>query len=62
VRLPLVTRRQASSVIRGNLGSTFEVALVGHPLASGHRFRHSKRARLLVPHFGEGTVEAFELE
>jgi DNA-binding beta-propeller fold protein YncE len=56
----LVTSWQASSVFRGTLGNAFEVALSqqGTPGDPGY---DSKRARLLVPHFAENTVETYEL-
>jgi hypothetical protein len=57
----LVASWQTSSIYRGKLGGTFEVALAGQksPADIGY---DTKRARLLVPHFTEGTVEAFALE
>ena len=57
----LVTSWQSSSVFRGKLGGSFEVALADQksPADIGY---DTKRARLLVPHFTEDTVEAFELE
>ncbi len=57
----LVTSWETSSVLRGKLGGTFEVAVAGQssPADLGY---DSKRARLLVPHFTENTVEAFDLK
>jgi len=57
----LVASYQTSSIYRGKLGGTFQVALAGQksPADIGY---DTKRARLLVPHFTEGTVEAFALE
>jgi hypothetical protein len=57
----LVASWQTSSIYRGKLGGTFQVALRGQksPADIGY---DTKRARLLVPHFTEGTVEAFALE
>lgn len=57
----LVSSWQTSSIYRGKLGGTFEVALAGQksPADIGY---DTKRSRLLVPHFNEGTVEAFALE
>jgi len=57
----LVASWQTSSIYRGKLGGPFEVALAGQksPADIGY---DTKRARLLVPHFTEGTVEAFALE
>jgi len=57
----LVSSWQTSSIYRGKLGGTFRVALSGQqsPADIGY---DTRRARLLVPHFTEGTVEAFALE
>jgi DNA-binding beta-propeller fold protein YncE len=56
----LVTSWQASSVFRGKLGGAFDVALAqqGTPGDPGY---DSKRARLLIPHFDENTVETYGL-
>jgi hypothetical protein len=56
----LVTSWQSSSVLLGKLGSTFEVALTDQqsPADIGY---DAKRARLLVPHFDAGTVDAYAL-
>jgi hypothetical protein len=65
VRLPddslLVASWQASSIFRGTLGGHFEAVLEnqGSPSDIGY---DTKRSRLLVPHYVEGTVEAFELQ
>lgn len=55
-----VTSWQSSSVLRGKLGGTFEVALADQksPADLGY---DSKRARLLVPHFTEDSVDAFQV-
>jgi len=55
-----VTSWQASSVFRGKLGGRFEVALADQksPADLGY---DSRRARLLVPHFTEDSVDVFEL-
>jgi hypothetical protein len=55
-----VTSWQSKAVYRGTLGGSFEVALAGQksPADLGY---DSRRGRLLVPHFQENTVEAFEL-
>jgi len=57
----LVSSWQTSTIYRGKLGGTFQVALEGQksPADIGY---DTKRSRLLVPHFTEGTVEAFALE
>jgi hypothetical protein len=57
----LVTSWQSSSVLKGKLGGHFEVALADQksPTDIGY---DTKRARLLVPHFTENSVEAFDLE
>lgn len=57
----LVASWQTSSIYRGKLGGPFQVALAGQrsPADIGY---DTRRARLLVPHFTEGTVEAFALE
>jgi hypothetical protein len=57
----LVASWQTSSIYRGKLGGTFKVALAGQKSPSDIGY-DTKRARLLVPHFTEGTVEAFALE
>jgi sugar lactone lactonase YvrE len=56
----LVTSFEASSIFRGKLGQPFQVALADQesPADIGY---DTKRSRLLVPHFDEGTVSAFEL-
>jgi hypothetical protein len=56
-----VTSFQASSVFRGKLGGSFEVALADQRSPADLGF-DTRRGRLLVPHFDSGDVEAFELE
>jgi hypothetical protein len=55
-----VSSWQTSTVLRGKLGGPFEVALVDQA-SPGRIGFDSKRARLLVPHLGEGVVEAFAI-
>jgi hypothetical protein len=55
-----VSSWQTSTVLRGKLGGPFEVALADQA-SPGRIGFDSKRARLLVPHLGEGVVEAFEV-
>jgi len=55
-----VSSWQTSTVLKGNLGGPFEVALADQA-SPGRIGFDSKRARLLVPHLGEGVVEAFEI-
>jgi hypothetical protein len=55
-----VSSWQTSTVLRGKLGGPFEVALADQALPGRIGF-DSKRARLLVPHLGEGVVEAFQI-
>lgn len=54
-----VTSWQSSSVYRGKLGGEFVVALAGQS-SPGDLAVDTKRRRLLVPHFEENTVEAFD--
>jgi sugar lactone lactonase YvrE len=55
-----VTSWQSSSVYRGTLGGAFEVALADQS-SPGDPALDTKRGRLLVPHFEENTVDAFDL-
>ncbi len=57
----LVSSWQASAIFRGKLGGTFEVVLSDQksPADIGY---DTKRARVLVPHFMEDTVEAYDLK
>lgn len=57
----LVASWQTSTIYKGKLGGTFEVAFANQksPADIGY---DTKRERLLVPHFTEGTVEAFALK
>lgn len=56
----LVSSWQSSSVYRGRVGGTFDVAIpeAKAPADIGY---DSKRKRVLIPHFTENTVEVFEL-
>jgi hypothetical protein len=56
----LVASWQTSSIYRGKLGGKFEVALAEQK-SPGDIGYDSRRARLLVPHFTEGTVDAFDI-
>ena len=55
----LVTSWQGSAIYKGTLGGSFEVALADQksPADIGY---DTKRGRVLVPHFTEDTVEAYE--
>ncbi|WP_437923355.1 hypothetical protein WMF37_30525 [Sorangium sp. So ce291] len=55
------TSWQASAIFRGKLGEPFEVA-AGDLAAPSDLGYDSKRGRLLVPHFTEGTVDVLELQ
>lgn len=55
-----VSSWQTSTVLRGKLGGPFEIALADQTQPGRIGF-DSKRARLLVPHLGEGVVEAFQI-
>lgn len=57
----LVTSWQGSSILKGKLGGTFDVALSDQksPADIGY---DTKRSRVLVPHLMEDTVEAYELK
>lgn len=57
----LVSSWQSSSVYRGKLGGPFEAVLTDQksPADIGY---DTKRGRVLVPHFTEDTVEAYELK
>ncbi|WP_394827883.1 hypothetical protein [Pendulispora albinea] len=57
----LVTSWQGSSIYRGKLGGSFRVALASQKTPADIGY-DSKRARLLVPHYLEDTVEAFQLD
>jgi YD repeat-containing protein len=52
---------QASAVFRGRLGGRFEVALANQKAPADLGY-DSKRGRLLIPHFTDNTVDAFELK
>jgi sugar lactone lactonase YvrE len=57
----LVTSWQGSAIYKGPLGGTFEPVLTEQksPADIGY---DTKRGRLLVPHFLEDTVEAYEVK
>jgi hypothetical protein len=57
----VVTSWEASAVLRGKLGGTFEVVIPDQksPADIGY---DTKRSRLLLPHLMEDTVEAYELK
>ncbi len=57
----LVSSWKASAVFRGKLGGSFDVALSDQksPADIGY---DAKRGRVLVPHFTEDTVEAYDLK
>jgi hypothetical protein len=57
----VVTSWEASAVLRGKLGGTFEVVIPDQksPADIGY---DTKRGRLLLPHLMEDTVEAYELK
>ena len=57
----LVTSWQGSTIYKGTLGGTFEVALPEQksPADIGY---DTKRGRVLVPHFTEDTVESYDLK
>lgn len=57
----LISSWQASAVYRGKLGSAFEPVLTGvkSPADIG---LDTKRSRVLVPHFTENSVEAFDVK
>lgn len=57
----LVSSWQASAVYRGKLGGTFDVVLSDQksPADIGY---DTKRGRVLIPHFLEDTVEAYDLK
>jgi sugar lactone lactonase YvrE len=57
----LVTSHDSSSVLRGKLGGTFDTALAEQKTPADIGY-DTKRGRLLVPHLGEDTVEAYELK
>jgi hypothetical protein len=57
----LVSSWQGSAIYRGKLGGAFELVLADQksPADIGY---DTKRGRVLVPHFTEDTVEAYELK
>jgi hypothetical protein len=57
----LISSWQGSAVYRGKLGGTFEQVLYSVKSPADIGF-DSKRSRVLVPHFTENSVEAFDLK
>jgi hypothetical protein len=57
----LVTSHDASAVLRGKLGGTFEVAL-GDQKAPADIGYDTKRGRVIIPHLSEDTVDVYELK
>ena len=57
----LVSSWQGSAVYRGKLGGTFEAVLTDQKAPADIGY-DSKRNRVLVPHFTEDTVEAYDLK
>lgn len=57
----LVTSWQSSAIFRGQLGGEFRVAFAEQKAPSDIGY-DSKRNRLLVPHYTEGTVEVLRLK
>jgi hypothetical protein len=57
----LVTSWEASTIFRGKLGGTFDVALTGQksPADIGY---DTKRGRVIVPHLMENNVEVYDLK
>lgn len=56
----LVTSHEASAVLRGKLGGTFEVAIPEQKTPTDIGY-DTKRGRVLVPHVMEDTVDVYEL-
>ncbi|KYG05081.1 hypothetical protein BE21_42955, partial [Sorangium cellulosum] len=56
----LVTSHDASAVLRGRLGGTFEVAIPEQKTPADIGY-DTKRGRVLVPHVMADTVDAYEL-
>jgi sugar lactone lactonase YvrE len=57
----LVSSWKGSAVYRGKLGGSFEIA-IGNLKSPADIGYDKKRGRVLVPHFMEDTVEAYELK
>jgi sugar lactone lactonase YvrE len=57
----LISSWKASAVYRGKLGGKFEIALAGVKSPADIGF-DTKRKRVLVPHFLENTVAAYDLK
>jgi sugar lactone lactonase YvrE len=52
---------EASAIYRGKLGGAFDVALTDQKTPADIGY-DTKRGRVLVPHFSDNTVEAYELK
>ena len=57
----LVSSWKASAIFRGKLGGTFDVALSDQKAPADIGY-DTKRGRVLVPHFMDDTVEAYDLK
>jgi hypothetical protein len=57
----LVSSWKASAIFRGKLGGSFEVALADQKAPADIGY-DTKRGRVLVPHFNDDTVEAYDLK
>jgi hypothetical protein len=57
----LISSWEASAVYCGKPGGTFEVVLPEQKALADIGY-DTKRGRVLVPHFTEGTVEAYDLK
>jgi sugar lactone lactonase YvrE len=57
----LVSSWKGSAIFRGKLGGSFEVALADQKTPADIGY-DTKRGRVLVPHFMEDTVEAYDLK
>jgi hypothetical protein len=57
----LVTSHDASAVLRGKLGGTFDTVLSDQKTPADIGY-DTKRGRVLLPHLGEDTVEVYELK
>jgi sugar lactone lactonase YvrE len=57
----LISSWEGSEIFRGKPGGTFDVALPGQKAPADIGY-DTKRGRVLVPHFMDGTVEAYDLK
>jgi sugar lactone lactonase YvrE len=57
----LVSSWEGSAVYKGQLGGTFDVVLPNQKAPADIGY-DTKRSRILVPHFQDNTVEAYELK